>query len=117
GNLGVTSKSRSGQKGQEGCEAAINGPTSSGSRKPQPMSHPSAATRQRVPAHFAGNGRFLEVGAWIKVAGNFLASFKANRHIFLLLLCALCPFPHDTSDRPDLLVLFMMQRRDFFFEV
>jgi hypothetical protein len=48
------------------------------------MSHPSAATRQRVPAHFAGNGPFLEVGAWIKVAGNFLASFKANRHLFLL---------------------------------
>src|SRR5712691_6707193 len=48
------------------------------------MSHPSAATRQRVPAHFARNGRFLEAGARIKVASNFLASFKVNRHIFLL---------------------------------
>src|SRR2546428_8305250 len=54
-----------------------------GDVKPQPMSHPSTATRQRVPAHFAGNGRFLEVCARVKVAGNFLASFKVNRHIFL----------------------------------
>src|SRR5438270_24558 len=48
------------------------------------MSHASTATRQRVPAHFAGNGRFLVVASWIKVAGNFLASFKVNRHLFLL---------------------------------
>src|SRR2546421_3591546 len=45
------------------------------------MSHPSTATRQRVPAHFAGNGRFLEVGPRIEVASNFLASFKLNRHM------------------------------------
>src|SRR6266699_1932685 len=47
------------------------------------MSNPSTAARQRVPAHFAGDGRFLKAGAWIKVAGHFLASFKANRHMFL----------------------------------
>src|SRR6266516_796157 len=47
------------------------------------MSNPSAATRQRVPTHFASNGRFLEASAWIKVAGNVLASFEANRHMFL----------------------------------
>src|SRR5438270_14099667 len=48
------------------------------------MSHASTATRHRVPAHFAGNGRVLEVGARIEVASNFLASFKVNRHMFLL---------------------------------
>jgi len=55
------------------------------------MSHPSAATRQRVPAHFAGNGRFLETGARIKVAGNFLVSFEVNRHMFLA-------FPAESTD-------------------
>ena len=40
------------------------------------MSNPSAATRQRVPTEFASNSRFLEASAWIKVASDFLASFK-----------------------------------------
>src|SRR5690349_21514100 len=47
------------------------------------MSNPSTATSQRVSADFAGNGLFLVAGAWIKVAGNFLVSFKADRHRFL----------------------------------